>query len=281
MNSNRHVLLVTCPDDRGIIHKVTGVLLKHDLNIIENSEFVDRANATFFMRTEFQGKFGEKKLADEIRKVLPSGSTVILKPLVPSKIVVLVTKESHCIGDLLLRHSVGELNASILSVVSQYEILKELVEKFNIPFHHVPVDSLRSREQHEHELLNVIAPYKPDFLVLAKYMRILSPGFVSNFDQRIINIHHSFLPAFIGKNPYAQAFERGVKIIGATAHFVNENLDDGPIITQAVTHINHTQDALAISRAGRDVERTVLSKALNLVLDSRVIVQGRRTLIFE
>jgi len=130
-------------------------------------------------------------------------------------------------------------------------------------------------------MLQVIQGYKPDYLVLAKYMRILTPGFVQQFENRIINIHHSFLPAFIGANPYAQAYERGVKIIGATSHFVNQDLDEGPIITQSVISIDHTQDAGALARAGRDVERMVLARALNLVLENRVIVQGRRTLVFE
>jgi formyltetrahydrofolate deformylase len=144
----------------------------------------------------------------------------------------------------------------------------------------VPVGDL-SREEHEQALEKVIQPYRPDYLVLAKYMRILTPGFVKNYKNRIINIHHSFLPAFIGKNPYAQAYERGVKIIGATSHFVNESLDEGPIIVQSVISINHTQDAADLSRAGKDVEKIVLARALRLVLENRVLVQGQKTLVFE
>jgi formyltetrahydrofolate deformylase len=218
-------------------------------------------------------------LAD-LKKELPQGSQMELRAQAPKNLVLLATKEHHCLGDLLLRHAAGELQAKVVSVVSQYDSLRELVERFDIPFHYVPVDEKMPREDHEKKLQAVIQPYQPDFLVLAKYMRILGKDFVRSYSNRIINIHHSFLPAFIGKNPYVQAYERGVKIIGATAHFVNEDLDEGPIITQSVIDINHTQDAQALARSGRDVERMVLARALNLVLENRVIVQGRKTLVF-
>lgn len=274
------VLLICCPDREGLIHKITGVLFKHGLNITENNEFVDRGHQTFFMRTEVIGQMNEAKVVSDLKKELPAGSQIELRAQTPKKLVLLATKEHHCLGDLLLRHAAGELQAKILSVVSQYDSLRELVERFDIPFHCVPVDEKMPREDHEKKLQAVVKTYEPDFLVLAKYMRILSSEFVHSYSNRIINIHHSFLPAFVGKNPYVQAYERGVKIIGATAHFVNEDLDEGPIITQSVIDINHTQDAAAIARSGRDVERMVLARALNLVLENRVIVQGRKTLVF-
>jgi formyltetrahydrofolate deformylase len=280
MESVRHVLLIACPDSRGLIHKVTGTLLRHGLNIVENHEFVDRSQSTFFMRTEFSGATAAEKLLAELRAELPSGSRLDLVPQAPKPIVLLATKEPHCLGDLLLRHASGELNAKLLAVISQYEVLRELTERFEIPFVHVPVDEL-SREGHEAKLEAAIAPFRPHLLVLAKYMRILTPDFVNRYENRIVNIHHSFLPAFVGKNPYTQAYERGVKIIGATAHFVNGNLDEGPIITQSVISITHSQDAAALARAGRDVEKTVLARALALVLENRVLVQDRRTLVFE
>jgi formyltetrahydrofolate deformylase len=275
------VLLISCPDEKGLVHKITGVLFKHDLNITENNEFVDRNQHTFFMRTEVIGQVVASAILDDLKKQLPAGSQIELREQAPKKLVLLATKEHHCLGDLLLRHAAGELQAKILSVVSQYETLRKLVARFDVPFHCVPVDDKKPREDHEKKLASVISQYNPDFLVLAKYMRILSPDFVRSYSSRIINIHHSFLPAFVGKNPYVQAYERGVKIIGATAHFVNEDLDEGPIITQSVIDINHTQDAAALARSGRDVERLVLARALNLVLENRVILQGRKTLVFE
>jgi formyltetrahydrofolate deformylase len=275
-----NVLLICCPDQTGLIHKITGVLFKHGLNITENNEFVDHNNQIFFMRTEVTGHAVAANLIAELKKELPIGSQIELRAQTPKKLVLLATKEHHCLGDLLLRHAAGELRANVLSVVSQYDSLKELVGRFDIPFHCIPVDEKKPRTDHEKKLEAVIRGYDPDFLVLAKYMRILGPDFVRPYRNRIINIHHSFLPAFIGKSPYVQAYERGVKIIGATAHFVNEDLDEGPIITQSVIDINHTQDAAAMARSGRDVERMVLARALNLVLENRVIVQGGKTLVF-
>ena len=278
--SSNHVLLFSCPDEKGLIHRITGILLQHGLNITENHEFVDRNAGSFFMRTELTGAFPTDSLLTELKKQLPTRSKIELHPQTPKRLVLLATKEPHCLGDLLLRHSADELNCEIVAVISQYNSLKTLTSRFDIPFHHVPVSG-DDRQEHERAMLQVIQGYKPDYLVLAKYMRILTPGFVQQFENRIINIHHSFLPAFIGANPYAQAYERGVKIIGATSHFVNQDLDEGPIITQSVISIDHTQDAGALARAGRDVERMVLARALNLVLENRVIVQGRRTLVFE
>ena len=275
-----HVLFVCCPDEGGIIHHVTGVLFRHGLNIIENHEFVDRKNNLFFMRTEFNGVIEVSPVLDELKKVLPKNSELNIHSQEPKKLVLLATKESHCLGDLLLRHAAGELNAKILAVVSQYGSLAKLVERFDIPFHEVPVLD-GDRDQHEFALQKTIRSYSPDYLVLAKYMRILSPEFVKHYPNRIINIHHSFLPAFIGKNPYLQAFERGVKIIGATAHYVNENLDEGPIITQNIIPVSHSQNATDLARAGRDVEKIVLANALNLVLENRVFVHDQKTLIFE
>jgi formyltetrahydrofolate deformylase len=281
MPSSPNILLISCPDQKGLIHKITGVLFKHGLNITENTEFVDHNNHTFFMRTEVTGQMAEAAVLGDLKKELPAGSAIEIRAQAPQKLVLLATKEHHCLGDLLLRHAAGELQAKVLSVVSQYDSLKELVGRFNIPFHCVPVDEKKPREDHEAKLQAVIQKYEPDFLVLAKYMRILGSDFVRLYSNRIINIHHSFLPAFIGKSPYVQAYERGVKIIGATAHFVNEDLDDGPIITQSVIDINHTQDAAAMARSGREVEKMVLARAVNLVLENRVIVQGRKTLVFE
>jgi formyltetrahydrofolate deformylase len=286
MNAS-YSLRITCADDKGLLHKVTGSLYRRGLNIVENGEYVDRDAQLFFMRTQFTGPQGAlpptliTELAVELKAELPAGALVLLREQTVRRLVVLGTREPHCVGDLLLRDSAGELpDARIQAVVSQYPELGELVGRFGIPFHVVPTDGL-SREEHEVKLRAVIAPYAPDYLILAKYMRVLGRAFLQGHENHIINIHHSFLPAFVGSKPYQQAYERGVKIIGATAHFVNENLDEGPIITQSVIPVSHTQNAGDMSRSGRDIERIVLARALKLVLEDRVIVHGRRTLVFE
>jgi formyltetrahydrofolate deformylase len=196
------------------------------------------------------------------------------------RIVMLVTREHHCAGELLMRHAHDELGASIQAVIGNHDTLRPLVERFGLPFHHVSHDGL-SREAHEQATAEVIATYQPDYLVLAKYMRILSPAFIDRYPGRIVNIHHSFLPAFIGANPYRQAYDRGVKIIGATAHFVTNDLDEGPIIAQSVVPVNHSDRASEMARAGKDVEKIVLAKALKLVFDERVFLNERRTVVFD
>lgn len=277
----QYVLLITCTDEKGLLYKIMGALFRRGLNVVENGEFVDRTHNLFFMRAQFMGDFANGDLTRELERELPAKARIELREQVERKLVVFGTREPHCVGDLLLRNSSGELpGAKIVAVVSQYAELRELTARFDIPFHHVSAENI-SREEHEERLDRVAAGYHPDYLILAKYMRILGPDFVRRFENRIINIHHSFLPAFVGSKPYQQAYERGVKIIGATAHFVNESLDEGPIITQSVNPVTHAQSAADMARSGRDVERIVLARALKLVLEDRVMVHGRRTLIFE
>lgn len=275
-----HILLINCPDQSGLVYKITSAIYKHNLNIISNGEFVERTFNYFFMRTEFSGKFNQRELLNDLHAILPEGVNIRLSDNKKKNIVILATKEHHCLSDLLIRHAFNDLQANILAVISNYEILKELTEKFNIPFHYVGHEH-GSREDHEAAILKKIEQYDPDFLVLAKYMRILSPATVNKFANRIINIHHSFLPAFVGANPYVQAYERGVKIIGATAHFVNDNLDEGPIIAQSVIPVNHSQSAKEMAQAGRDVEKIVLANALQLVFNERVFVYRNKTIIFD
>jgi formyltetrahydrofolate deformylase len=277
-----HLLLIKCPDERGLVYKVTGVLFGLGLNIVRNGEFVERDGDVFFMRTEFEfaGEVEAVALLAQLRAVLPAAAEVRLTDNRRKNLVLLATKEHHCLSELLVRHAFGELNANILAVISNHEVLGELTRKFDLPFHYLPHEG-RSRAQHEAEILARLATYAPDFVVLAKYMRILSPEFVAPYANRLINIHHSFLPAFVGANPYAQAYARGVKIIGATAHFVNEQLDQGPIIAQSVIPIDHTQSAREMAQAGRDGEKIVLARALKLVLDEQVFVHGNKTIIFD
>jgi formyltetrahydrofolate deformylase len=191
----------------------------------------------------------------------------------------MVTKESHCMGDLLLRHFSDELNINILSIISNYNNLSELASKFNIPYKYIAVDSL-NREEHEILVTNELNKFNNiDFIVLAKYMRVLTPNFVSNFEGKLINIHHSFLPAFIGANPYKRAHDRGVKIIGATSHYVTSDLDEGPIITQEILHVNHTYSATDLKVAGRNVEKIALSKALDLAIEEKIFIFNNKTII--
>ena len=275
-----HVLLVDCDDRRGLVHAVTGVLLQHGVNIVGNQEFVERDAARFFMRTEFDGAVEAGQLEAEVRRALPPQASVRLSDLKPKRIVVLVSREHHCLGDILIRQAFGELNAQVLGVFSNHAVLEGLTARFNLPFHFISHESL-TREAHEAKMLVEIERLNPDYLVLAKYMRVLTPEFVRRFPARILNIHHSFLPAFAGARPYQQAFDRGVKIIGATAHFITEKLDEGPIIVQRVIPVNHTHTAQDLSRAGRDVEQLVLARALRLVLEDRVFLCGNRTVIFD
>lgn len=275
-----NILLINCPDQPGLVYKITGVIYKHKLNIISNGEFVEKNYNHFFMRTAFSGEYNKEQLMKDLTDALPAGVDMKLTTQRKRDIVILATKEHHCLSDLLIRHSFDELNATIKGVISNYKNLQELTEKFNVPFYFASHEG-KTREAHESEVLERLSEINPEFLVLAKYMRILSSSFVSHFTNRIINIHHSFLPAFIGANPYAQAYDRGVKIIGATAHFVNNNLDEGPIIGQSVIPVAHTHSAREMAQAGRDVEKIVLARSLKLVLEERVFVYRNKTIIFD
>lgn len=276
----RKILLSHCPDARGLISKITNICYKHQLNIVRNAEFVDHDNGHFFMRTELEGRFNDVTLLADLNEALPEGGQNRLVPAGSKRVVILVTREAHCLGDILMKHFSGAMNIDIVAVAGNYDTLQSLTEKFDIPYHAVSHEGL-NRAEHERLLTEVIDSYDPDYVVLAKYMRILSPEFVARYNKRIINIHHSFLPAFIGASPYRQAYERGVKMIGATAHFVTDDLDEGPIIEQDVTHVSHAYSAEDMARAGRDVEKSVLSRALNLVLEERVFVYGNRTVVFK
>ena len=235
------------------------------------------------MRTEFDGPEGSatgQQLVAETLSSLPTGAQVRLAQPGPKRIVVLASREHHCLGDLLIRHQFGGINARIEAVISNHAVLGDLVRKFEVPFHHVPAEGLE-RAAHEAAVRCILDEIQPEFLVLAKYMRVLSPDFVGQYPSRIINIHHSFLPAFVGAKPYHQAFQRGVKVIGATAHLVTDDLDAGPILVQQVIPVDHTHAAADLVRAGRDVEQFALAQALRLVFEDRVFLAGNRTVIFD
>lgn len=275
-----HLLLIESPDAMGLVYKITGVLFRRGFNIVSNHEFVDPATRHFFMRTAFDGDAPPQSAVDELRSLLPRAATIRLAPTGKRPVVILATKEPHCLGDLLLRHAYGDLPARIDAVISNHAALEPLARQFGIPFHCVS-HNYCTRAEHEREILRLLKSYRPDYIVLAKYMRTLTHRFLARYPNRIINIHHSFLPAFVGANPYRQAFTRGVKIIGATAHVVTEQLDTGPIIAQGVLPVDHTHTADDMAQAGRDIEKIVLAKALKLVLEERVFLHRNRTIVFE
>ncbi|MBK8519093.1 MAG: formyltetrahydrofolate deformylase [Saprospiraceae bacterium] len=274
------VVRISCPDAKGLVHKITGVFYFNDLNVISNQEFVEPESLHFYMRSEMSGLVDREKIINGLKGILPKEADISLNIKRKKKIVILVTKEHHCVSELLIRNYFGELNAEILAIIGNHDGLKNLCSRFGVSFHYITADNI-SREQHEQMVISKISDYSPDFIVLAKYMRILTAGFVKHYPNKIINIHHSFLPAFIGANPYKQAYLRGVKIIGATAHFVNDDLDEGPIIKQDVLHVDHTHSWQEMAQAGRDVEKLVLAKALKLVFNDNVFVSGNKTVILE
>lgn len=273
-------ILIDAPDEKGLVYRVSSIFFNRNLNILSNNEFVDKVNNKFFMRSVVSGDIDANALEKEIIEALSDRATVDVIAPAKKNIVLMATKESHALGDILIRYEAGELDANILAVVSNYDVLEPLVSKFDIPFIHVSHVNLE-RAEHEEKVLEALATFKNiDYIVLAKYMRILTPNFVEAYEDKIINIHHSFLPAFIGANPYKQAYERGVKIIGATAHFVNNNLDEGPIIAQEIIHVDHAYGWKDMQKSGRDVEKIVLSRALKLALEDRIFVHANKTVIF-
>ncbi|MCD6433215.1 MAG: formyltetrahydrofolate deformylase [Sulfurimonas sp.] len=277
---SQYRVLIDANDEKGLVHRISTVFYNHDLNILSNSEFVDKENNKFFMRSVLDGELELREFKKSIYDVLPKNSTVEVIEPKKKNIIIMATKEMHALGDILIRHEAGELEANILCVISNYDKLESLVGKFNIPYITISHEGYE-RSEHENMVMESIDSFKDvDYIVLAKYMRILTPRFVEAYEDKIINIHHSFLPAFIGANPYKQAYDRGVKIIGATAHFVNNNLDEGPIIAQEIIHVNHTYGWRDMQRSGKDVEKIVLSRALKLALEDRIFVYANKTVIF-
>jgi formyltetrahydrofolate deformylase len=275
-----YTILIDCKDDKGLVFKITDLIYRHELNITSNLEFVDHESHHFFMRTVVHGQLNESEIHEELTTILPNNARIRISSSKKKRIVILATKEHHVLGDILIRHEFDEINAEILGVISNHEVLEPLVKKFDVPFHFIPHQGL-DREVHEKQILKILDNYSPDFIVLAKYMRILNPEFITPFKNKIINIHHSFLPAFIGAKPYQQAYNRGVKIIGATAHFVNADLDEGPIITQSTRRVDHTHNAEKMSQLGKEIESRVLSEALQLTFEDKVFIQGNKTIILD
>lgn len=284
MGNSTACLLISCPDKQGLVAKIANFIYSNGGNIIHADQHTDFENGLFLTRIEW--------LLDDFnlpRDLIAPAFNSIAQPLqakwelhfsdsIP-RIAIWVSKQEHCLLDLLWRHRAKEFVAEIPLIISNHPNLQEVAEQFNIDFHHMPITKDTKIEQ-EKKQLEILADYKIDLVVLAKYMQILSNDFVSQFPQ-IINIHHSFLPAFVGANPYHKAYERGVKIIGATSHYVTADLDAGPIIEQDVVRVSHRDAVGDLIRKGKDLERIVLARAVRLHLKNRVLVYGNRTVVFE
>jgi formyltetrahydrofolate deformylase len=277
-------MLLSCPDRPGIVAAVARFLFEQGANIVRSDQHTtDPSGGTFFMRVEF-----DLPGLPERRAELEAGFAAVARgldmtwrlgtPQPPPRVAVLASREGHCLHELLWRWRAGELPCRLTAVVSNHPELQALVAPYGVPFHHIPVppDGKAEAEARQLELLA-----DADLIVLARYMQILSPGFVNRFPCRIINIHHSFLPAFAGGRPYEQAYARGVKIIGATAHYVTAELDAGPIIEQDVARVSHRDSVADMRRVGREIERTVLARAVTWHLEDRVLVHQGRTVVFR
>jgi formyltetrahydrofolate deformylase len=278
-------LLIGCPDRPGIVAAVSRFLFDQGANIVSSHQYSsDPSGGRFFLRTEF--------FLDEVKESRESWQNRFQDEVATpfemdweirwwgehQRVAILVSRYDHCLVDLLWRSRRGELDAEIIGVLSNHPDLGDEVTAAGVPFHHVPVERGR-KELAEERMLELLAG-QADLLVLARYMQIVSGDFLDRVGMPAINIHHSFLPAFAGADPYRRARERGVKLIGATAHYVTEQLDEGPIIDQEVVRVDHQQSARDLERVGRDVERLVLARAVNLHLEDRVIIDGRRTVVF-
>ncbi|MCI0526472.1 MAG: formyltetrahydrofolate deformylase [Nitrospira sp.] len=278
------ILLISCPDRKGIVARVSNFILSEGGNILQSDQYTtDPRNGVFFLRVEFdlsdvsirradlEGEFG--RLASEFKM-----DWRMTYPQDTKRMAIMVSRQGHCLVDLLWRWKTGELRVAVPFVVSNHPDLQETVESFGIPFYTFSVTS-QTKHRQEDEILKLFEA-KVDFIVLARYMQILTEDFVSRYPKKIINIHHSFLPAFVGAKPYEQALERGVKVIGATAHYVTESLDQGPIIEQDVIRVTHRDGLEAMIRKGQDMEKTVLARAVQWHVEDRVLVYHNRTVVF-
>lgn len=277
----KQIILIQCKDQLGLVFTISKILADYQLNITVMREFVDEASNQFFVRIECHGLLNNQELLHtQLTNKLPLQAKITINPPRIKKVAILVTKEHHCLGDTLVRHFFNTLDAEICCIIGNYDHLKPFSEKFDIPFYHVSHIDV-SKEEFENNILSRLKEFNPDYIILAKFMRILSKDFITHFPNRIINIHHSFLPAFVGANPYRKAFERGVKLIGATAHFVTDDLDEGPIIAQETIPVNHTFDVSQMVILGREIEKSVLNKAMQLVFQDRVFITENKTIVFE
>lgn len=282
---SRYILTVSCPDAVGIVAAVAGFLAGESAFITESSHFGDPASKRFFMRTVFtigNGNAAIDAFMHKFSRIAERFSMVwgLHDARRKERLLVMVSRFDHCLSDLLYRYRTGDLHAEICAVVSNHPNLAPLTEWHGIPFHHLPVDKDNRREQ-ELEVLRLVDELEIDLVVLARYMQILSPVTCERLRGRCINIHHSFLPSFRGSRPYHQAHSRGVKLIGATAHYVSPELDEGPIIEQAVERVDHTNGPEELAQVGRDIENVVLARAVRYHIQHRILLNGSKTVVFR
>ena len=280
------ILTLSGPDRPGIVHAVTAFLVKHNLNIVDSSQFGDPTTQRFFMRMQFAPAGDEAFELEQLRTAFePTAQSFSMdfqihpttqKP----RVLIMVSKIGHCLNDLLFRQSTGQLSIEVPLIISNHPDFAPLAATYNIPFHHLPVTA-DTKSQQETQVLDLAREHNIDLIVLARYMHVLSPTLCEAMSGRIINIHHSFLPSFKGAKPYHQAYDRGVKIIGATAHFVTSDLDEGPIIEQNVVRVNHGMSPKELTHAGSNVESNVLATAVKYVTERRVILNGHKTVVFD
>jgi len=278
----RAVLLLQCPDRPGIVAAVGAFVADTGGNVVEADQHSDPAAGLFLQRIEFDVDSTAGALHDGFAPIAThfamdwSLHDLAARP----RVAVLASRQGHCLGDLLVRNALGEFNGDFVLVASNHDTHASLVERFGVPLRHLPVRD-DARDEQERALGALLAETAPDVVLLARYMRVIPGWITESWTERMINIHHSFLPSFAGARPYAQAHERGVKVIGATAHYVTADLDEGPIIAQQVLPVSHRDDPVRLERRGRDLEAVVLAEALRLHLERRVIVYGRRTAVFD
>lgn len=275
------VLTLSCPDRPGIVHAVSGALARRGGNITESQQFGDPETGLFFMRVTVLTRVPRSELEADLAELAGTYDMRWSLDAVdrPVRTLLMVSKEAHCLSDLLFRATSQGLPIDVVGVVGNHEVLRSVAEFYGVPFHHIPV-AKGTKEAAEAELLGLVDSLGVELVVLARYMQILSPALCERLHGGVINIHHSFLPSFKGAKPYHQAHDRGVKLIGATAHYVTADLDEGPIIEQDVTRASHADSALALQRKGQDVERRVLAQAVKWHAEHRVLLNGRRTVVF-
>jgi len=282
---NSATLLITCPDTKGIVAAIADFLYQHNANILHADQHQDAENSLFLMRVEWDLKdfsLDEASFAEAFEDIAKTYKMTWELKLSKDKLrmAIMVSQYDHCLADLLHRYKNNELQCEIPLIISNHLDAQKLAEFYGIPFFHIPVEKDKKKEA-EAEQFALFDKFQVDFIVLARYMQILSEDFVKRYPQRVINIHHSFLPAFIGARPYHRAFERGVKLIGATSHYVTEVLDEGPIIEQDIDRISHRDQVEDLIQKGRDLERIVLSKAVRWHIENRILIYSNKTVIFD
>ncbi|MEQ1706351.1 MAG: formyltetrahydrofolate deformylase [Rickettsiales bacterium] len=286
MNQNRYILTLSCPDVRGIVASVTGFLAENFGFIIESAQFGDESTGQFFLRIEFSIEAGgpnqdtlKKLFYDKVAQRFSMQWDIAYKTR-KSRVLIMVSTFGHCLNDLLYRQKTGQLAIDIPAIISNHNDWEHVAKWHEIPYYHLPVNAASKAEQ-ENKVLEIIARHQIDVVVLARYMQILSPELCSKLEGKVINIHHSFLPSFKGARPYTQAFDRGVKLIGATAHYVTTDLDEGPIIEQEVARVDHTHLPDDLAAIGRDTECVALARALKYHIEHRVLLNGKKTVVFK